>query len=306
MAFETARLAVFHDLKVRSLDVDEKEITWALAETSADALDYEIEVLRSESPNGPYDVISPVFTDRYIFVDRRIPIGAKFVVLYYKLRVTNAVTRESIEIGPAAQLPEPDLSAVAMRRLEMTYFTQVVGRRCWLFKKRIFGPRCLNCWNSTLQKRVVDRCMDCFGTGVLRGYHNPIEVWVQIDPTPKAQQNNPQQVTEFIQTSARMSFYPNVAPGDVLVEMENRRWRVQSVTQTERLRAHVKQELVIKQIEEKDIEFRLPIKLDKALRDVQPSPVRMFENATDINSAIENRTSNVFESFMTYPPEEDV
>lgn len=299
-----AKGLIIRRLVVRSLDVESKELTWELGEGTADGLDYTIEILRSESPSGPYDVVSPPFEDRYIFVDRRIPIGAKYVLLHYKLRVTNKVTGEVEEVGPATQTASADLMADNMRRLEMIYFTQVVGRACWLFKKRTFGPRCRNCWDSTLQKRTVDRCLDCFGTGVLRGYHNPIEVWVQIDPSTKMQQNNAQQIAEFVSTAARLSFYPNVNPGDVLVEAENRRWRVQSVTLSERLRAPIKQELVMRQIEEKDLEFRLPIKIEKALRDIQPSPVRMFENATDVNASIDNRLDHVFDGYMTYEPED--
>lgn len=293
---------VVTNLLVRSLDVDQKEITWAVADTIDDVVDnFALEVLRSESPGGPWDVISPVFEDRYIFVDRRIPLGDRYAVLYYKIRVTNKKTGDVQEYGPASQTPDPDLVAQAIRRLEMTYFTQVVGRAVWLFKKRAFGPRCRGCWDSTLQKRTKDRCFDCFSTGILRGYHNPIEVYMQIDPTSKVQQNNAQQIAQFVSTAGRLSFYPNVNPGDVVVELENKRWRVQTVSLSERLRAPVKQELVMRQLEEKDIEFKLPIKLDKALRDIHPSPVRMYENATDLNSSIANRTSNVFDSFMTYP-----
>jgi hypothetical protein len=300
----TTGLAV-KNLRVRSLDVDSKEVTWELGDSHADALDYTFEVLRSESPSGPYETITPKFEERYIFIDRRVPIGDKFVLLHYKLRVTEKATGRVMEVGPAAQQAEPDLMAQNIRRLEMTYFTQIVGRQVWLFKRRTFGPRCRTCWDSTLQKRTVDRCLDCFGTGMLRGYHDPIEVWMQVDPASKVQQNNPQQIAQFVSTSARMSYYPNVSPGDVVVEAENRRWRVQSVTLTERLRAAVKQELVLRQIEEKDIEFKLPVKIERALRDVQPSPSRMFDNPTDLNTAIENRTSDVFDMFMTYAHEDE-
>jgi len=288
-------------LMVRSLDVESKEITWELGYGQADPLDYTLEVLRAESPEGPYDVVSPPFRDRYIFVDRRIPIGDKYVTLWYKLRCTKVGASSFVDFGPAAQQPEPDLIAQSIRRLELTYFTQLVGRACWLFKKRVFGPRCRTCFDFTLQKRTVDRCLDCFGTGVLRGYHNPIEIWAQIDPSTKAQQNNAQQIAQFVTSRARTSFYPNIQPGDLLVEAENKRWRVQNLETSERLRVTIKQEFTMRQLEERDIEFKLPIKLDRALRDIQPSPVRMFENATDLDSAIENRTSDVFDSFMTYP-----
>ncbi len=293
------------NLRVRSLEVDSKEVTWELGDSTAESLDYMIEVLRSESPGGPWDVVSPPFQDRYIFVDRRLPVGDKYVLMHYKLRATDRSTGEVQEFGPATQTAEPDLMALSMRRLEMTLFSQVVGRACWLFKKRSFGPKCTSCWDKVFQKRTVDRCLECYGTGMLRGYHNPIEVWCQVDPSSKTQQNNAQQIAQFVSTAARMSFYPPVNPGDVLVEAENRRWRVQSVTLSERLRAPIKQELVMRQIEEKDIEFRLPIKLDKALRDVQPSPVRMFDNATDRNSAIEARTPDIFAGYMGYPLADD-
>ena len=291
------------NVRVRSLDIDAREVTWELGPMQTDTLDlYQVEVLRSESPGGPFDVLSPPFKDRYIFVDRRIPYGDKYVVLWYLLRVTNTQTGEVSYVGPVTQEADPDLYAQGIRRLEMTYFTQVAGRRCWLFKKRNFGPRCRACWDSVLQKRTVDRCLDCFSTGILRGYHDPIEVYVQVDPTTKMQQNNAQQIAQFVSTAARMSFYPDVKPGDVLIEMENKRWRVQSVTLSERLRAPVKQELVMRQIEEKDIEFLLPIRLDKALRDVQPSPPRMYTNHADVDAAIEARSGEAFSGFVTYPP----
>lgn len=296
---------VVRNLKVRSLEVDSKEITWELGDSLAEPLDYTFQVLRSESPSGPFEALTEPFEDHYIFIDRRIPAGDKYVILYYVLQVREKSTGKTTIVGPAAQQAEPDLIAQNIRRLEMTYFTQVVGRACWLFKRRVFGPRCRTCWDSTLQKRTVDRCRDCFGTGMLRGYHDPIEIWVQLDPAPKAQQNMQPQIAQFVQTSGRTSYYPNISPGDVLVEAENRRWRVQSVSTSERLRAPIKQELNLRLLEEKDIEYLLPIKLERALRDVQPSPVRMFDNATDQNSALEAQTSHAMDMFMTYPAGDD-
>ena len=292
-------------LLVRSLDIESKEITWELGNGSEDPRDYTFQVLRSESPSGPYEVLSPVFSDRYIFVDRRIPVGDRYTTLWYKLRVTRRRDDFETDFGPAAQVPEPDLVAQYIRRMELTYFTQFVGRACWLFKKRVFGPRCRTCWDSKMQKKTTDRCLDCFDVGVLRGYHDPIEIFVQIDPTTRAQQNTPQQIAQLQRTMARTSFYPNIQNGDVLVEAENKRWRIQNVTTSERLRATVMQSFEIKQIEERDIEFKLPLNLDRALRDIQPSPMRMFENAQDVVSAIENRTSEAFGAFMTYPDDED-
>ncbi len=288
-------------LKVRSLDVDRKEFTWEVNDTQEDALDYTFQVLRSESPEGPFDPISDTFEDRYIFVDARVPSGDKFRQLWYKLEVIHKKSRDAKVYGPVTQEAEPSLDAQFIRRSEMTLLTQVVGRLCWLFKLRTFGPRCPSCWDNTSHKRTRANCRDCYDTGFLRGYHDPIEVWVQLDPAPRTKQNHPQQIDQQVGTTARTSFYPNINPGDILVEAENKRWRILSVACSERLRAPIKQEMQMKQIALTDIEYRLPINLDRALKDIQPSPPKMFTNPTDLSSYIDERVPDVFANYATYP-----
>jgi hypothetical protein len=288
-------------LRVRTLDVDRNEVTWEVNDTQEDALDYTFQVLRSESPEGPFEPITQTFEDRYIFVDSRVPGGDKFRQLWYKLRVTRKRDNNITDHGPVAREPEADLIAQAIRKQEQTLFTQATGRLCWLFKRRSFGARCPSCYDRKTGKRTRSGCLTCYDTGFLRGYHNPIEVWVQIDPPAKAQQNNPQQIGQVVMSSARMTFYPSVAPQDVLVEAENVRWRIDRITRSERLRAPIKQELVMFQINDTDIEYKLPLNLDEALKDIQPSPPRMFTNPTDIFSAIDEQTPDVFANYLTRP-----
>lgn len=288
-------------LLVRSLDVERREVTWEVSDTQEDARDYTFQIYRSESPEGPFEPVTDLFEDRYIFVDWRIPTGDKFRQLWYKLRVTHKATAKVVDHGPETNQAEPDLVASYIRKSEQTLFTQVTGRLCWLFKRRTFGARCRSCWDPQTDKRTRSGCLDCFNTGFLRGYHDPIEVWVQIDPETKSKQNNAQQIDQQLMTSGRMTFYPNVNPSDVLVEAENKRWRINKVTLTERLRAPIRQELVMNRIQETDIEYRIPINLDSVLRDIQPSPPRMFTNPTDLQSAIDRRIPNVFANYPTYP-----
>ena len=76
------------DLKSRSLDVDFHEVSWVLANTSEDVLDYTFQVLRSESPSGPFDSISTPFDDRYVFIDNVVQIAHRWRKYFYVLRVT--------------------------------------------------------------------------------------------------------------------------------------------------------------------------------------------------------------------------
>lgn len=287
------------DVVVRSLDVDRAEVTWEIEDTQADVYSYDIQVFRSESPEGPFEPVSPTFVDRYIFVDGRAPFGNRFRQLWYKVRVTHRGSGEFTETKPVTHEAAPSLDAQYIRRNEMTAFIHVIGRACWVFKKRTFGPRCPSCWDSEMHKRTRARCLECFDTGFLRGYMDPIEVWVQVDPHAKSKQNQAQQVSQLTTTTARLSFYPNISPGDILVEAENKRWRVVHVMQTERLRAPIKQELSLHAIEPSDVEFRLPINLDRALRDIQPSPPRMFTNPTTLDAALLERVPNAFANYPT-------
>jgi hypothetical protein len=277
------------------------EVTWEVAETTQDAWDYTFQVLRSESSQGPYEKISEPFEDRYIFVDSRIPGPNKWRRLYYKLLVTHKKDSDTAEIGPAFQEADPDLIADTVRRNEQTAFTQVIGRQCWVFPRRTFGTRCLNCWDATMNKKKQSNCMSCFDTSFLRGYLDPIECWVQIDPSPKDEQLQSMNKDQQVVTTARMSHFPVLKPKDILVELENKRWRVVKVTTTERLRAVLHQELVIRRIQSTDAEYKVPVNLERALKDVQASPSRMFSNPHNLDAIIDERTPNVFAIYETDP-----
>lgn len=286
---------------VRSLDVDRNEVTWEVTSGTQDVLDFTFQVFRSESPEGPFDPLTPEFEDRYIYIDSRIPGGDKFRKLWYRIALRHKPTNTTTWSESVCQEAEPDLVAAYVRRMEQTVFAQVIGRRCWLFKRRTFGARCPSCWDNVLQKRTRSNCLTCYDTGFLRGYLNPIEVFVQIDPSAKTQNVQPQQKNQEVMTAARMTFYPNVSPEDVLVEAENKRWRVIAVQQTERLRAPIRQEMSLRQINNTDIEYKLPINLDTALRDLDPSPPRMFVNATMFGDNIAERCPDIFALYATDP-----
>lgn len=288
-------------LSVRSLDVAQMEVTWETDNFKMDVLDYTFQIFRSESSHGPFESITPPFEDRYIFADRRIPTSYRFRQFWYRLRVTHKASGDYKDFGPETQAAEPDLIAQYIRRAEQTAFTQVFGRMCWLFPRRTFGTRCANCWDPKLSAKKRANCLECYDTSFLRGYLNPIEVWVQIDPTNSSVQLQAQQKGQQQLTMARMSFYPTVKPGDVLTELENTRWRVENVTQTERLRAPIKQTLTLRAIQPTDIEMRLPLKLHEPLKDIQVSPGRMFTNPQNLDNAIDEKTPNIFAGYPTYP-----
>ena len=155
------------DLHVRSLDIDFNELSWKLAETSEDILDYTFQVQRSESPNGPWDNLSAAFQDQYLFFDRAIHTGDRWRKYFYQLFVTQVPTGETCTFGPVAQEPDADLIAQELRRHMQLLFKEFAGRRCWILPARTFGNRC-SCYNKKLKVRTRSGCKLCFDTSWVR------------------------------------------------------------------------------------------------------------------------------------------
>jgi hypothetical protein len=277
-------MLAFRDLRVRSLDLGTAELSWALGETTEDPFDYRIVVLRSESPEGPFERLGEARADATSFLDDQLQVAHRWRTYFYRLRLHHVPSGREAELGPVAKEPEADLVAVELRRHMNLLLREFTGRRAWLFPVRTAGPRC-TCWNAPLAQRRRSGCVTCFDTGFLHGYLAPIETWVQMEPSPKGDRVLPTGPTQPVNTSARLGYYPSVKPRDLLVEGENRRWKVVEQRAVEHGRAAVFQEVLLHEVPPKDIEFAVPLQMDTVLRNLWLSPPRNFTNPTRLGAA---------------------
>lgn len=287
-------------IRVRSLDRDFFEVSWEVEDTSEDILDYTFQVLRSESPSGPFDAASVPFSDRYLFVDNNIPTGNRWRLFHYLIRVTHTPSGSTKDFGPVAHEPEPDIIALELRRHVQLLMHEFAGRRCWVLPVRTFGARC-ECWDKRLFKRTRSRCPACFDTGFMRGYMSPIEVWMQFDPSSKSDQTSNVGTMQQSNTTARIGYYPPLKPRDLIIEGENRRWKVVSVTQTEQGRAPVHQEIQLHEVPPRDIEFEVPLQLEEALKDLYLNPPRNFSNPQTLESFLDNEFDEIMRLYPQVP-----
>jgi len=262
---------------VRSLDADYQQVSWEISSSSLDTYAYEFYILRAESPEGPYETVGGPLIDQYSFKDYTAPLKGSLRTLYYIVRVKHKGSDELFNSRPVNPEPRPPLDALEIIRRNDLLFREFTGRPCALYTVRTFGQRCPDCFDEITQRRTSSSCITCWNTGYLRGYHKPILVYIQIDPTSKTLQVQQPFVGERSQVQARMGVYPIVKPRDILVERENKRWRIINVTRTERLRSPVRQEITLTKIPEGDIEFKIPINWP----DVESSP-RSYSYRTDI------------------------
>ena len=251
------------NIRVRSFDLDRLDVWWEIASTSEDPEDYDTYVLRSDSPLGDYTVLTPdPIVDTYHFRDIQVNLLHNWRTLYYRIRMVHRATGDSREFpdnNGASVDPPLALDAMEAARHEEVLLREHIGRPCWLFKRRTFGPKCPHCWDARLGRRKTKKCEACYGSGYMRGYHRPIQFWCQIDPSSKSSQQAATGEQQQELTLARCTFFPPIHPRDVIVELENNRWRVETSTPTRRLRSPIHQELRLWEIPPGAIEFGLPM-----------------------------------------------
>lgn len=252
------------------------DLFWEIADTTEDVLDYTFSVERSESPEGPFDPISGEFSDTYIFRDALVQPYRRWRQLWYRLRVKHKDGGYK-HTDPVTQEPEPTLETKEMRRAVTLLLKKGIGRIVWVFPIRTFGQKCPSCWDNLQQKTITSKCESCYNTGYARGFMDPIATYAQFDPSGKSVSHGPTVQTEQQNTTVLTPYYPPLKPKDVIVEPENRRWRVVSINESSRFRAPIRQRSVVHEVPKSDIEFKLPINIDN-LSQLQPTPDRDFVN----------------------------
>jgi len=269
------------NIKAFSLSKDHIDLSWEIKNTDLDPHDFTFVVERSESQYGEFDQISEPFSDRYHFRDVVVNLLHKWRQYWYRIKITRKSDSE-VSYSAAAQMgAKPDLVAQEVRRVELILFREHIGRKCWVFPARTFGQRCPACYDPVSRQRMQSQCLTCYDTSFVGGYLNPVEAYVQFDPSPKHTEVQQLVETQQQNTSARMPYFPSVKPRDIIVESENRRWRIERVSSTRRLRVVLHQELVLHEIPGSDIEYLIPVNIDD-LGDFEASPEREFTNPHDL------------------------
>jgi hypothetical protein len=252
------------------------DVSWTIRDPAFDALTCTFQVLRGESAAGPFDPVTEPLIDIYHVRDYIAPRRMHWRDLHYIVRVQRG--EESIDSEPQTLRARPPLDALEMIRLNSLLFKEFVGRPCLVYPVRTFGQRCGACYDQVTGRKLVGNCRSCYGTGFMRGYHYPQYAYVQIEPEQRGTQSTDVLKQQVGNARARMSIYPLIKPGDIIVEREGTRHRVQDVATTERLRAPVQQMLGLFRINPMDIEYQIPVNWDST---VATSP-RSFSTESDI------------------------
>ena len=266
-------------LVVRSYDLDHLDLFWEIPETTEELEAYDFFVLRSlDGPVGPFNQIAGPFYNTFQFRDPGVHQLHRWRNYFYKIRLVHRASGRAQEHGPVWLQAEPDRIALELQRRHGLLLQEFNGRYCFLLPALTFGQRCGNCWDTgpkgnTIGRATHSNCQSCFDTTWLGGFASPIGFWLQIDPSAKAVQRTDAEEHQFVTTTGRTINFPPLKPKDMIVEAENKRWLINKVTATEKLRSPVHQELELWELPKDDIKFKVPINYDLL---AQHSPARTF------------------------------
>jgi hypothetical protein len=278
------------NFQVRSFDLDHLDLFWQVADTGESPVDNVYRIMKSvDGPVGPYVQIAELIHNVSVFRDPDVHMLHNWRKYFYKIQVYNRSTGATKEFGPEWHRVQPDRHALEIQRREALAFNQFIGTKALIFPAFTTGHRCVQCWEVTERGNTIGRsrqqnCGSCFDTTFVGGFATPIMSFIQIDPSTETIQRTDTKELTIVRSTGRLCCFPPVKARDMIVDAENVRWDVESVTPTTKHKAVIRQELTLHRIPRAHIKYKVPAQLEEPFydererirpMDIQPRPLVM-------------------------------
>lgn len=253
----------FYDTRALLLPREGVRLQWGIEPEDTDLTTIEIDVQRSESPSGPFkslQTIDPLAV--FSWTDRTAPWKPKNMELYYRLvgrlRSTGEVVWDCYPFGFQGRLPLDALEMIRQHNILLRGVNghdPLTGIPTTVYKRRNFGARCRQCTDSVTGRVTISGCRVCGGTGFNGGYYSPIVVYMNFQPHARYLRVSTLGKEEDNETTAFLTNFPILYPGDMVVEPSEKHWRVTQIDVTERKRVVVHQLVRLRQLDHGDVEY---------------------------------------------------
>lgn len=200
-------------------------VYWELHRAFAERGPYVYTLEYARSTTGPWEVVDmPSVEDTYFMFDPEDRLFGKTNDLYYRVKLETAEsTRYSDPARADGGLPRRDwlYAREIIRKEYLFYVKSPFGVRGCLHKRRNWGERCTTCTDEVTAEVSQSHCSVCYGTGIIGGYHDPVEFWLMPSaPAQKIKTDQYRGMVGDIDLQARCVAYPMVTGGDVWVSAD--------------------------------------------------------------------------------------
>ena len=261
---------MIEQLDVRPVKVDQILVQWKFKPTLDDMSGYSFHLERSESPTSGWKVVYR-FENTNHFVDK-LYYKRVWKNLCYRIVVTKNSDGAIWVSQPSGFGYPPNLEALEIIRrndILLKNKRHGIGIPVLYFLRRFDGFRC-TCWDSDKKRVRKADCDDCFQTGYLHGFYDPIITWMNTSPDVKESPVAQWGETEANDAKVFISNYPVANPKDVIIDpVRLRVWTVDRIETTAR-RAHLlHQILTISYVDRSSVLYKLIPRYPTALEDAR-------------------------------------
>ena len=243
-------------------------ITWDFFETWEPLDSYSVSIYRGTTPAWhPDDYVliasglDPVNTNEYVDTTVSGYQSYQWQDFYYTAVPINVNTGASGVVFTPTRLQAPMnlLAKEIIRRKTVALRPDYGGAPFLILKRKKGGTRCSNCWDDTLQKRTMEACPVCFDTGWVGGYWRPITTSATMGGASRQTLVNIFGEWEQANTFLKMGPYPVVSPQDIVIDQQNRRWRIIDIAPVEKNQFIVTQQCRMIKIHPLDVIYTYPV-----------------------------------------------
>lgn len=223
-------------LTVSSYDFRSATLEWEYTNPNASTDGIRLEIYRSEVPapttafSGVDLNVSPTaasYTDTTI---SGINLH-QFHTWYYRIKTVDIASPTTFEWSNPAHIQiTADLLAKKMLRVKGIGINKY-GTTVKILKKYTeVGIQC-TCFDDVLMRSTDDDCKLCNGTGIITGggYYDALDVKVAINTRPKQNEITPFGIWQQNDALMDLLNYPVLAPDDLIVDPQNKRYKVRQI-----------------------------------------------------------------------------
>lgn len=186
---------------------------------------------RSTSPESGF---RPVLLNTKVgaYLDKEVNIYDLSKSYYYKIEVCDEDKKILKTYGPKTT-EYKELEGISRAIInEYQVVLKVMKNPSYkLLLKKHEGFFCPECYNHVTKRVSYPNCKKCNGTGIIHGYHDPIDILLSRDISQEMEHISmlDSEKIKLTNVNAWALPYPIITPGDVVVDKINNRFRILSV-----------------------------------------------------------------------------
>jgi hypothetical protein len=249
-------------------------IQWTLKGVAPQG-DYWFDLYRSGSMHGPWEPVASKLKNVYCYVDKfpqpattdpttflrpnHLAVTRNFFYRLTAVCTTGESAEDVTELTPTLAPKQKQL----LRKLihdEYIQLRKYTGVPVAVLKRKQWGARCVKCVDKITKEILRAHCTDCWGTGFLGGYWNPILTYARRAPLQTNIQVAPENKVESTTARFMMLNIPRVEQSDVVVFLsDGRRFVVDQQSETSLRTVAVHQTVFALELPRSHIIYRFPV-----------------------------------------------